>query len=258
MYELIHGEELKNILPYIFRDSKANYEVNNDCIDFGIALPIFNEKKYNLFIRFYNWIKKTFFNKPTTTTLEKSNSNIRMKEVSRFYKDQYKEQYYFLEPEEFITCNSSLGYVNMPDNIRAEIAIRSYAAKSGLNQVTSQTIRAGYKGLLILELKNFLNHHILPLSLEDHYLSLELYKIAPYPSEIQNILIEYKSYIDLVTRDQKREEQLYSQLLEYTKYDFNLLKVINVIKQTLDNQINDFNFTFENTAKTTKHKLKLD
>lgn len=50
-------------------------------------------------------------------------------------------------------------YINMPSCMIARFTLRSIIAQNGLEHSLSDTIRQGWKGNLVLELKNNLKHH---------------------------------------------------------------------------------------------------
>lgn len=61
----------------------------------------------------------------------------------------------FLAPGEMILGETVEGF-NLPENIIGEFSLRSWAAKSGLNQSTSLTMKPNWNGYLVLELHNCL------------------------------------------------------------------------------------------------------
>lgn len=63
-----------------------------------------------------------------------------------------------LQPGEFILAETA-EYFQIPDDVYGVLTLRSWAAKSGLDQSSSLTLKPGWSGFLIMELHNGLKWH---------------------------------------------------------------------------------------------------
>ena len=66
----------------------------------------------------------------------------------------------FIEPGRFILAEA-LETFALPKQVQGMLTLRSWAAKSGLEQSSSLILKAGWQGSLILELSNSLRRHAL-------------------------------------------------------------------------------------------------
>ena len=72
---------------------------------------------------------------------------------------------------------------NLPEDVMAEFSLRSWAAKSGLNQSTSLAMKPNWAGQLVLELHNCLKDRWLCF-----YPGAEIGQVSFYRTEKRNIL----------------------------------------------------------------------
>jgi dCTP deaminase len=70
---------------------------------------------------------------------------------------------YTLKPGHFMLATTQ-EYFRMPDDVQGILTLRSWAARSGLEQSSSLTLKPGWSGYLIMELRNNLQRHDLVLT----------------------------------------------------------------------------------------------
>lgn len=73
-----------------------------------------------------------------------------------------QENPYHLQPGEFI-LTSVLESVKLPENICADIKLKSSRAREGLGHLLAGWVDSGFHGTLTLELKNYTNHQTIPI-----------------------------------------------------------------------------------------------
>ena len=85
-----------------------------------------------------------------------------------------------LSPGEF--CLAAIQEkLNLPNDICASVVLRSSAARFGLDHAYAGFADPGYSGHLTLELKNFLEHHMMVLNDGDQIAQLIFSRVEPVP-----------------------------------------------------------------------------
>lgn len=85
-----------------------------------------------------------------------------------------------LKPGELVLAETRQRF-KMPDNVYGVLTLRSWAAKSGLEQSASMVLKPGWEGALILELRNNLRHHELLVEPNDAIGQIQFFHIIDAP-----------------------------------------------------------------------------
>jgi deoxycytidine triphosphate deaminase len=85
---------------------------------------------------------------------------------------------YSLEPDEVVNFVTT-EFLVLPDNAMGTVTVRSLWAQRGLNHLTSQRLKPGWQGYLILELHNVSNQAIL-LKNGDRVVQIDLAEVSLY------------------------------------------------------------------------------
>lgn len=88
----------------------------------------------------------------------------------------------YIAPGEMI-LGKTIETFNLPEDVMAEFSLRSWSAKSGLNQSTSLSMKPNWEGQLVLELHNCLKDRGLCF-----YPGAEIGQVSFYRTEKRNIL----------------------------------------------------------------------
>lgn len=94
-----------------------------------------------------------------------------------FDEKQIPEHGYVLKPKEFILART-MEFFHLPANVFGMLTLRSWAARSGLEQSTSQVLKPGFEGHLILELVNELRHHELLIKAEAPIAQIQFFEFG--------------------------------------------------------------------------------
>lgn len=104
----------------------------------------------------------------------------------RFWSNLWTQQYHdphesiVIEPGHFILAET-IEHFTLPNTVKGLFTLRSWAAKTGLDQAASITLKPNWSGNLIMELRNNLRHTALVVRIGDAIGQVEFFYLPHQP-----------------------------------------------------------------------------